>query len=80
MAYSGSATLSAAPLLAGVPRRLRIGTLEALTQLCGSRRRSRGKLLDLDAHRVSDVGITRAAALREVKRSVVWNAPDHWLR
>ena len=52
-----------------------IGRLVALMALGRSRRR----LEHLDEHLLRDIGLTRAEALRESRRTA-WNAPDHWLR
>ncbi len=42
-------------------------------------RRQRAHLLALDAHRLRDIGITRADALTEARRPV-WDAPAHWVQ
>lgn len=40
-------------------------------------RRMRQSLLDMDAHLLCDIGVTREQALAEVGQGD-WAAPDHW--
>jgi len=41
-------------------------------------RRSRRQLLDLDADRLNDLGISQTAAETEAKRPI-WDVPSHWI-
>ncbi len=60
--------------LAPMPRRVNLlGWLLSLVEL----RHQRGQLAELDAHLLSDIGLTEAAAQKEAHRSF-WDAPDHW--
>ena len=41
--------------------------------------RQRRALAELDAHRLDDIGLTRAEAEAEARRPI-WDPPAHWLR
>ena len=55
------------------PRGGLLGLLRALAGLARQRRRLR----DLDAHLLSDIGLSPEAAEREARRRI-WDVPAHW--
>lgn len=79
MADLTSSALPPTRAVSGAPLRRLLGAVQGLFQL-PSLRRSRRQLLDLDAHRLSDVGLSWEEAVREAEKSVLWDVPRHWLR
>lgn len=67
-------THKALPALMGLRRRRRPTWADWLDL-----RRQRRALLRLEPRLLDDIGVSRAAALREARR-LAWDAPAHWLR
>ncbi len=56
----------------------RRGLWQALRRL-GELARQRRALAEMDAHRLSDIGLSAEEARREAARPF-WDAPEHWRR
>jgi len=65
----------AAPLSFAAPRPNLLARLGAALAV----RHQRRQLAAMEAHRLADLGLTRAQALAEAERPM-WNVPSHWLR